>query len=74
MRGSCNYMIAFLDSEGNLLESYDTGCALYGDPFGLYSVDMKYSEKELKLIGTGGKGGKIDIGTFDLETKEFKAK
>ena len=38
---------------------------------GKYSVDIKYSEKELKLIGTGGKGGKIDIGTFDLETKEF---
>ena len=71
MRGSCNYMIGFLDIERPYFEAYDTGCALYGDPFGLYSVDMKYSEKELKLIGTGGKGGKIDIGTFDLETKEF---
>ena len=70
-RGSCNYMIGFLDIERPYFEAYDTGCALYGDPFGLYSVDMKYSEKELKLIGTGGKGGKIDIGTFDLETKEF---
>jgi hypothetical protein len=73
-RGSCNYMIGFLDIERPYFEAYDTGCALYGDPFGLCSVDMKYSEKELKLIGTGGKGGKIDIGTFDLETKEFKAK
>ena len=71
MRGSCNYMIGFLDIERPYFEAYDTGCALYGDPFGLYSVDMKYSEKELKLIGTGGKGEKIDIGTFDLETKEF---
>ncbi len=71
-RGSCNYKIGFLDSEGNLLESYDTGCPLYGDPFGLYSVDMRYSETELLLIGTGGKGGKIQIGTFDMETKEFK--
>ena len=69
---NCNYKIGFLDPEGNLIESYDTGCAMRGSPFGICPIDMRYSEKELKFFGTGGKGGTNLEAVFDMETKEFK--
>ena len=69
--GSCNYKIGFLDSEGNLLESYDTGCPMHGSPFGICPIDMRYSESELRFFGTGGKGGTNLEAVFDMETKEF---
>ncbi|MBQ6877278.1 MAG: hypothetical protein IJO22_02625 [Oscillospiraceae bacterium] len=67
-----NYKIGFLDSEGKLLESYDTGYPLMGDPFGLCNVDMRYSEDELTLIVTGNRGTVCLEGVFNMETKEFK--
>ena len=70
--GSCNYKIGFLDPEGNLLESYDTGCPMHGSPFGICPIDMRYSESELRFFGTGGKGGTNLEAVFDMETKEFK--
>ena len=60
------------DSEGNLLESYDTGCPMRGSPFGICPIDMRYSENELRFFGTGGKGGTNLEAVFDMETKEFK--
>ena len=69
---NCNYKIGFLDPEGNLIESYDTGCAMRGSPFGICPIDMRYSEKELKFFVTGGKGGTNLEAVFDMETKEFK--
>ena len=69
--GDCNYKIAFLDSKGNLFESYDTGCGIRSDPFGICMVDMRYSEEKLTIIATGGKGGTCFEGVFDMETKEF---
>ena len=71
---NCNYKIGFLDSEGNLLESYDTGCGILADSFGICNVEMRYSEEELTVIAFGYRGGVCFEGVFDLETKEFKAK
>ena len=70
---NCNYKIGFLDPKGNLIESYDTGCAMRGSPFGICPIDMRYSENELKFFGTGGKGGTNLEAVFDMETKEFTA-
>ena len=70
--GNCNYKIGFLDPEGNLVESYDTGVPIWGDIFGLHSVDMRYSEEKLTLIvRNSGKGASGFDGIFDMETKEF---
>ncbi|MBQ6877792.1 MAG: hypothetical protein IJO22_05265 [Oscillospiraceae bacterium] len=72
--GNCNYKIGFLDSEGNLLESYDTKYPIISDPFGLCNVDMRYSEEELTLIVSGRRGETVFSGIFDMETKEFRTK
>ena len=69
---NCNYKIGFLDSEGNLLESYDTGCGIIADSFGICNVEMRYSEEELTVIAFGYRGGVCFEGVFDMETKEFK--
>ncbi len=71
--GDCNYKIGFLDSEGKLIESYDSGQGILSDPFGICEVEMRYSENELTLFVTGGKGGTSLLGVFDMETKEFRA-
>ena len=69
---NCNYKIGFLDSEGNLLESYDTGCGILADSFGICNVEMRYSEEELTVIAFGDRGGVCFEGVFNMETKEFK--
>ena len=69
---NCNYKIGFLDSEGNLLESYDTGCGIIADSFGICNVEMRYSEDELTVIAFGNRGGVCFEGVFNMETKEFK--
>ena len=69
---NCNYKIGFLDSEGNLLESYDTGCGILADSFGICNVEMRYSEEELTVIAFGDRGGVCFEGVFSMETKEFK--
>lgn len=69
---SCNYKIGFHDSEGNLIESYDTGMPVWCNQFGLHNVDMRYSEEKLTLIvRSSGKGLSGFDGFFDLETHEF---
>ena len=68
----CNYKIAFLDAEGNLLEGYDTGVPVWGDQFGIHRVDMRYSPEKLTVIvRNSGKGQSGFDGVFDMETKEF---
>ena len=69
---NCNYKIGFLDSEGNLLESYDTGCGIIADSFGICNVEMRYSEEELTVIAFGDRGGVCFEGVFNMETKKFK--
>ena len=69
--GDCNYKIGFLDSEGNLIESYDTGFGIRSDPFGINDVEMRYSAEKLSLIAIGGKGGVSFEGSFDMKTKTF---
>ncbi len=69
---SFNYKIGFLDSEGRLLESYDTGFPVLASPFGFYSVQMRYSEEKLLLFfDNSGKGQSHFEGEFDMKTKEF---
>ena len=69
---NCNYKIGFLDSEGNLLESYDTGCGILAGSFGICNVEMRYSEEELTVIAFGDRGGVCFEGVFNMETKKFK--
>ena len=73
--GSCNYKIGFLDSEGNLLASYDTEVPIWGEiMWGLHSVDMFYSSENSSLtltVKSVGKGNSNFTGVFDMETKEF---
>ena len=69
---NCNYKIGFLDSEGNLLESYDTGCGIIAGSFGICNVEMRYSEEELTVIAFGDRGGVCFEGVFNMETKKFK--
>lgn len=74
VEGNCNYKIGFLDAEGNLINSYDTGVPLWGEHvWGLHSVDMFYSEESLTLtVKNVGKGNSGFIGVFDMETNEFE--
>lgn len=69
---SYNYKIGFLDSEGKLLESYDTGFSVLASPFGFYSVQMRYSEEKLLLFFDNfGKGEGHFEGEFDMAAKKF---
>lgn len=45
-----NYKIGFLDSDGRLLKSYDTGYPVLGSTFGFHTVQMRYSEEKLMLF------------------------
>ena len=67
-----NYKIAFLDAEGNLTQSYDTGCPAAGSNFGIQDVSMRYSEEALTLIIGPTKGSDGFTGVFDRSTHEFK--
>ena len=63
--------IGYLDKEGNLLESFDSGIrARYGD-FGLESIEMRYSENELLFATSGGKGFNGIEFRFDRINKTF---
>ena len=72
-KGSVNYKIGFLDSEGNLLESYESPVPIASSAFGFENVDMRYSPEKLTVFVTSSRGGiPIYEFEFDLETKEFK--
>lgn len=67
------YRIGYLDKDGNLLESYDTGVNVW---LGRYNIvleaSMRYSTDTLTLIvGNEDQGF---TGTFDTTTHEFKTK
>jgi hypothetical protein len=68
-----NYKIGFLDAEGNLIESYDTGMPFFTNHFGINSVDMYYTPEAITLTVRGGKAVSGFIGTFDMKTHEFSA-
>ena len=68
-----NYKIGFLDSEGKLLESYESDIPMAIDVFGINEVNMRYSEETLTLVISGGKANPDFEIVFDRETKEFKA-
>ncbi|MBE6892485.1 MAG: hypothetical protein E7482_00530 [Ruminococcaceae bacterium] len=71
-KGSCNYKIGFLDSEGNLLESYDSGIGIASSPFGLEEANLFYIENEkLTVFVSDRRDNPIFAITFDLKTKEF---
>ena len=70
-KGNCNYKIGFLNSEGNLLESYDSGIGIAASPFGLEEANLFYSEDELKIFVSDRKDRPIFTITFDMNTKEF---
>jgi len=54
---NCNYKLGFLDKEGNLVESYDMGIPVRSTQFGLHTVRMRYSEKQLTfMVRNTGKG------------------
>ena len=67
-----NYKIGFLDAEGRLIESYDTGVPFITNFFGINEVSLRYSQKALTVIVRGGKAESGFIGTFNFETHEFK--
>ena len=68
---SFNYKIGFLDPEGNLTESYDTGLSVLADSFGYHNIEMRYSKEKLTLFFTERKADRYVEGVFDMETKEF---
>ncbi len=71
---SANYKIGYLDKNGNLLESYDTGMGVWiGRYWTPLEVSMRYSEKALTLIASDGNGFGF-TGTFDRTTHEFLTK
>lgn len=67
----CNYKIGFLDSEGNLIESYDSEISIVTGSFGLEEVNMFYSEEKLTLFVSDRRGNSIFSIIFDMKTKEF---
>lgn len=74
-KADVNYRIGFLDSDGNLLESYESPVPLVSTAFGFENVDMRYSPEKLTVFVTSRKGGiPIYEFEFDMETKEFKIK
>ncbi len=68
---NCNYKIGFLDEEGNLLESYDSGIGIASSPFGLEEANLFYSEDELKIFVSDRRDNPIFTITFNMNTKEF---
>ncbi len=68
------YKIGYLDKDGNLLESYDTGVEVWlGRYFTPLEVSMRYSEEKLTLIVSDVYGFGF-TGVFDRTTHEFTIK
>ena len=66
------YRVGFLDKDGKLLESYDTGKPVRSTFFGIDGVDLSLKGDSLQLYFYGGKGSTDASGTFDLKTHEYK--
>ncbi len=66
------YQIGFLDKDGNLLESYDTGVGVLEDHFGLADVSMRFADDTITLFAKGNESDDLyKIGVFDRKTHEF---
>lgn len=63
--------IGCLDKNGKLLESFDSGITARYGYFGLEAIEMRYSEEELLLVTSGGKGFNGIQFTFDRKTETF---
>ena len=67
------YKIGYLDKDGNLLESYDTGVGVWLGRYNMVrEVSMRYSADILTL--TVGDDTVGFVGTFDRTTHEFSVK
>ena len=67
-----NYRVGFLDSEGRLSESCDTGLPVQSNNFGYDEVTLKLKDGKLYITALGRKGGVDASGVFDLSTRKFK--
>ena len=67
-----DYRIGFLDGNGNLLESYDTGKPVLANIFGFADVSTKLEGDSLHLYFTERHSGEKTSGTFNLKTHEYK--
>lgn len=67
-----NYLVGFLDSDGRLSESCDTGLPVQSNNFGYDEVTLKLKDGKLYITALGRKGGVDASGVFDLSTRKFK--
>ena len=67
-----DYRIGFLDKDGNLLKSYDTGKPVLANVFGFADVSTKLEGDSLHLYFTERHSGEKTSGTFSLKTHEYK--
>lgn len=66
------YHIAFLDGDGKLKESYDTGCAVWKDFYVPATHTAYYTEEAIYLtVEAGGKFSGGFLGVFNKKTHEF---
>lgn len=63
--------VAYLDSEGRLIKSFDSKINPRADFFGFEYIEMRYSEEELLFVTSGGKGYNGIQFTFDRRTETF---
>ncbi len=68
---SSTYKIGFLNSNGELVESFDTTQNVGLTNFGLTSVDMYLKDSTLYFEGYHQKGGAIFAGEFNINTKTY---
>ena len=66
------YRVGFLDKDGSLLESYDTGKPVRSTVFGIDGVDLSLKGNILHMYFRGGKGSTDASGAFNLETHKYK--
>ncbi len=63
--------IGYLDKDGKLIKSFDSGIFEQADFFGLEAIEMRYSEDIITIVTLGGKGLSGREFTFDRRTETF---
>ena len=66
------YRVGFLDKEGKLLESYDTGEFVRYEKFGVADVSLKLDGDILHMYYGYDNRGTHASGTFNIKTHEYK--
>ena len=66
------YRVGFLDKDGSLLESYDTGEFVRYEKFGVADVSLKLDGDILHMYYGYDSRGKYASGTFNIKTHEYK--